>query len=351
MKQIERLKHIYLKLSESPQEIKSLQSSFNNIGIDVSTRQLYRDIIDVSNFLLQAGETIEQYTQEYNRKLWVLKRNTNAEPISDYDIDTYIISRAIVPLSLRLGRKASLHKIYSLLNENLANSKVQNKTTWDGGTLINSHFYDVPFDAEFQERLDKIIWATTNYRRLIIESYSGDSVSLHKSTVFPITYNPLKIIFHRNSFFVAGIDKAQNKILVLDIYQIRDFTLSNDTFKFKRQKAQVDDNLKQRFGVTQNIDDKVYKIILEFSSTTGMYVENHIWHNSQTFEILENGNYLLKLKCGINRELVGWIFQWMGNVKILQPSILKQYYQTQLKQMLSNSTQASVEYSNIFQPE
>lgn len=351
MKQIDRLKHIYIQLSEAPQDVKSLHSSFSSIGVHVSNRQLYRDIIDVGKSLLRLGETIEQHTQEYNRKLWVLKRNIEAAPISDYDLDTYILSRATVPLGLRIGRKTSLKKIYSLLSDNLAKSKVQNKTNWDGGTLVNSHFYDVPFDANFQDRLDQIIWATTNHRRLIIESYSGDSVSLNKSTTFPFTYNPLKIIYHRNSFFLAGIDTKQNQPIVLDIYQIQSFLLSNETFKFKRQKAQIDDDLKNRFGITQNIDSKVYEIKLEFSSTTGMYVQNHIWHHSQIFEVLSNGNYILKLKCGINRELVGWIFQWMGNITIVEPQILKDYYQIQLKKILSNTVQNSIEYSNIFQPE
>ena len=30
------------------------------------------------------------------------------------------------------------------------------------------------------------------------------------------------------------------------------------------------------------------------------------------------------LNCGINRELIGWIFQWMSNVKVIKPEILKE---------------------------
>jgi len=34
---------------------------------------------------------------------------------------------------------------------------------------------------------------------------------------------------------------------------------------------------------------------------------------------------ILKLQCGINRELIGWIFQWMSNVKVKQPKRLQQF--------------------------
>ncbi|MET4080671.1 putative DNA-binding transcriptional regulator YafY [Pedobacter sp. UYP30] len=42
----------------------------------------------------------------------------------------------------------------------------------------------------------------------------------------------------------------------------------------------------------------------------------------------------MKMECGINLELVGWLFQWMGNVKIVEPTILKDLYQQQLDKML-----------------
>lgn len=105
-----------------------------------------------------------------------------------------------------------------------------------------------------------------------------------------------------------------------------------------------------RFGITQNMDEKVYDIELEFSSVTGFYVKNHIWHDTFTAQSLPNGNWLMKMRCGINRELVGWIFQWMGNVKIINPPELKELYQQQLEKMFVLNEGGELTYSNIFQP-
>ena len=59
----------------------------------------------------------------------------------------------------------------------------------------------------------------------------------------------------------------------------------------------------------------------------------------------------MKMHCGINRELVGWIFRWMSNVKIIGPKKLKDLYLQQLNIINKNySNNASLNYSNIFKP-
>ncbi len=79
-------------------------------------------------------------------------------------------------MGISIGRKNSLQKIYSLLNDNLANSKIEQNNNWRSDSLESTHFYEVPFDASYQIVLDQILWATTNHRNIIIEAYTGDSV-------------------------------------------------------------------------------------------------------------------------------------------------------------------------------
>jgi predicted DNA-binding transcriptional regulator YafY len=74
----------------------------------------------------------------------------------------------------------------------------------------------------------------------------------------------------------------------------------------------------------------VYSITLEFSSSTGQFIKQYFWHSSQTFKE-QNGKIIMQLQCGINRELIGWLFMWMYNVKVIEPLILKEYYTKSLK--------------------
>ena len=95
---------------------------------------------------------------------------------------------------------------------------------------------------------------------------------------------------------------------------------------------------------------KIYNIKIEFTSVTGALVSKYFWHHSQHFE-KNKGNHILTMKCGINRELLGWIFQWMYNIRIVEPAILKEYYDKALDEMIVNrKNNIPFVYRNIFEP-
>ncbi len=121
------------------------------------------------------------------------------------------------------------------------------------------------------------------------------------------------------------------------------------TYDYKIAKAFFDQELQKRFGVTKNINNEVYDIKIEMSPVLAGFIKNHFWHPSQKFS-KKNNNYSMHIKCGINRELMGWLFQWMYNIKIIQPPILIDYYQKTLEEMQKNSlSKKRLMYRNIFE--
>jgi hypothetical protein len=59
---------------------------------------------------------------------------------------------------------------------------------------------------------------------------------------------------------------------------------------------------------------------------------------------------ILHLKCGINRELIGWLFQWLYNIRIIEPKILEDYYQKTIDEIQKNSiSDKMLVYRNIFE--
>ena len=91
-----------------------------------------------------------------------------------------------------------------------------------------------------------------------------------------------------------------------------------------------------RFGITANMDHEIYDIEIEFSEFTGKFITHNFWHHSQSITQQENGNYQMKLRCGINRELVGWIFQWMSNARVIKPQILQSLVKEKHLEILDN---------------
>lgn len=351
MKQLERLKHIYGLLSHTPQTIDSLQAALKSLGAEVSNRQLYRDLEDVGNYFLRDQERLELKNQEFNKKLYVINRHNGAGTINNYDIDSYFINKLMIPLGILEGRKSSIDKFRDIFANYLNSSRVEHNANWDGSSMLNTHFNEVVFDEQFQEKFNQILWSVSNHRAMEIVSCKGDSVSRYRSISFPFIFHPLKVIYHRGSFFVAGIIESSKRCLVLDLYQISEFKLSNQSFPFKKENAILDRNLKNRFGVGQSINDDVYDVIIEFASLTGEFVKSHLWHHSQRFELLDNGNFRMHLKCGINRELIGWIYMWMGHAKIIQPQILKDYHREQMNSIREVNQSDHVVYNDLRQPD
>ncbi len=96
-------------------------------------------------------------------------------------------------------------------------------------------------------------------------------------------------------------------------------------------------------------NSNIYTIQIEISNVLSEFIQNHTWHHSQEFE-KKKGKMLLTLTCGINRELLGWLLQWMYNIKIIEPKILRTYYERTIKEVLAvHDAKKSLVYKNIFE--
>lgn len=160
----------------------------------------------------------------------------------------------------------------------------------------------------YQEILEDVIWSIQNKRKVVIQKLRYDYTSISSVPEYPEIFLPVQLIYHRGVLHVGGCLQRSGTLIVLALEQIVDYELTNEMFDSAPVLKKLEQQVLERFGVTENMDDEVYDIELEFSALTGVFVKNQFWHRSQKFETLESGNYLMKLKCGINRELVGWIF-------------------------------------------
>ena len=96
-------------------------------------------------------------------------------------------------------------------------------------------------------------------------------------------------------------------------------------------------------------NSNINTIQIEISNVLSEFIQNHTWHHSQQFE-KKKGKILLTLTCGINRELLGWLLQWMYTIKIIEPKILRTYYERTIKEILAvHDAKKSLVYKNIFE--
>lgn len=219
----------------------------------------------------------------------------------------------------------------------------------NSNSAVNTEFYTQYLTPSKLKTIEVIEEALFQKKRLEIslvkDDLTGDNLELdsHESTVCPI-----ELIYHRNSYYLGCYNLTKKRIDIYGITQLEQIKLGPTYSGYKDYKKILDLELNKRFGVTKNIDDKVYDIEIEFTSATGRFIEDHHWHPTQKV-IKSKGNYILTLQCGINRELIGWIFLWMYNVKILNPPKLKSLYEKTLQEcQLTSKGETPFVYRNIF---
>lgn len=175
---------------------------------------------------------------------------------------------------------------------------------------------------------------------------TGDNFSFTSKKIQII---PVLIIFHRNNYYVGGYNLTQNNVVIYGVRQMEGVTILPKKCKPNDYFNLVSKEMASRFGVTKNINPSVYTIKIEISTVLSEFIQNHTWHHSQQFE-KKKGKTLLTLTCGINRELLGWLLQWMYNIKIVEPKIVRTYYEKTIKEVMAvHNNKKLLVYKNIFE--
>ena len=352
MIQLERIQQLHALLEQQPATVIQLLAALKGKGFKVEKRQLYWDLLAMEKHYLRAGETLFMETGQYNKRTYILKQPILEKAIAVFDINTYQLCVKTLPIFFNSERAASLKKFKTILDRFVLQNRKSTYTYLEPAKLMSTHFYESSFDGSFHQSMEDLIWAIAQNKIISIEALRGDATSLHQQIKVPFNIKPVSIIYHRGDFILSGFDTHSHIFTTINISKISSYQLLNTTFAYKRLQQQAQQILSERFGITNNINNKVYQIELEFSSATGDFVSKYHWHTSQIFTELPNGNYRCTFNCGINRELVGWIFHWMNNVRIIKPKLLKEFYQQQLDKMNQlQQAPSSLIYSNIFQPE
>ncbi len=347
-----RLIKIYNSLRNGPKTIEGIQEWAKKSGINLSGRSLHRDLKTMEGKPIFDGEYLQSVPGDKNQLKWkIVYDNSSEELLKLSTINTFYLLKNFAPLSIIKARQAEINHIEQLFYEQNSKSRFELKAAAGLPSIDSSHFYEVPYTQTYHDHLSRCLWAVENRQKIIITAINFDHTGLSESVKLPQTLLPMQILNHRGCIHLSGLLEEPEILLILAIEQIAGFETTDVKFTHSTVRPAFEQQMQKRFGVTENIDDEVYDIRLEFSAMTGSFVEKHQWHPTQKFTQQHNGNWLMNLTCGINRELVGWIFQWMSNVKVLEPPVLQQLVQDRLQAMSSlYQTDAPLQSNNVFRP-
>ena len=133
---------------------------------------------------------------------------------------------------------------------------------------------------------------------------------------------PLELFFHRGRVFLGGATDNMKEINFSVDSNLK-YSLTNQTFKRSKYLKAYKESVANLFGSSAPLNNKLYNIKLEFTDSFGEATEQCIFHHSQYWTTLKNGNKMMHMHCSIGRELVGFLSHGLDKVKVHQPKILK----------------------------
>ncbi len=348
LKQTERLKIIYDFLKQTSAAANTILEYLKQKDGEISLRQLQRDLKEVEKIFLQPNEHLTVTVAGYRKKIWKINSIGTKSELNQKTINTLCLAILTQPNLLKENRKD--HLFNDFLQDTLQQSKNE-IINGDNQQLINTHFYEITKDTVFNANIDDLIWAISHKKHIhILELINDYTVDNHIFKTEKIDFSPVSILYHRGAFLVTGVENHKQEIVIYEIGQLKKIKILDKGYNFEQLSKKIKTELDKRFGITKNINNKVYDIKLEFTSVTGALVSKYHWHHSQHFN-KKKGNHIMTMKCGINRELLGWLFQWMYNIRIVEPLILQEYYDKTLDEMIANrKCKKPLVYRNIFVP-
>lgn len=335
MSQLKRMETLYQSLEENPKTIEELNAQLVKAGFTISKRQIYNDLKQLSLNYLRPVEFLKVDTGRYNKKIFRLIKKSDEIELDYRDITTFQLTRTSAPRIINNGRHTSMNKFKNVYKSFIAKNQTL-YTFMHEQQNTRTNFFEALYDEKYNKTMDDIIWSIANEKYLMINDILGDATSSAHLYQLPFMFKPLQLIYHRGDYVVAGYEKNKKDLIVLNISRVIKYEITQNSFSSKRILNECKIEMSKRFGVTTNMDKKIYRIKLQFSSFTGAFISNYFWHESQKFYQIGNDNWILELKCGINRELVGWLFLWMSNVKVVTPLVLKKLYENELSYVNEN---------------
>lgn len=347
MKQLERIKFIYNLLVN---ENLSKQAIVQRLESKVTLRQIERDLKDLEKYYLQEDErlSVNKISKEYSYQIIQESNNkTQLQPSEFIAYDLVVNSGN----TILFDKNVKVLELFEQYKKSIQNDCFNSVGFPISNIIDRTNFYELEKDEQFHKNIELLYKAISSEKKIFVSKikYYATAENNTDLEINDLELIPVKIIYHRGDFYLCSFYKKTFR--TDEVGQIIGIKILDGKFDRKTQVQKADLELKKRFGISKNTDNKIYDIELQFSESTGVFVEKFFWHSSQEFKYTNNRNVLMKLECGINRELVGWIFQWMKNVKINKPKELIDKYNEMLEGINKNRDKNQVLSTNIFNKE
>lgn len=309
-----------LKKIESESKWFGLNELAGSFGATV--KQIERDI----GVLIQAGFPIEQEGKGKDKRVrFKMQSGTLSIPLTTNNLIALYLSMNL--LSFLEG--TPYFRAMKELVEKV--SAVLPKDTLKKLDEIRKSFFAVrdPWKSYSEKAgiIATINEAVISRRKLSIR-YKGPSWKAGKDYII----HPYVVFLHKNALYVGGPTEDKGQMRFFAVKRIVAASIVQQTFDMPKD-FKLEDHLKGAFGI---VAETPRKVEIKFDADVAPYIEEAIWHESQSIKSQDDGSVILTMKVGITEELIWWILSYGHHATVIEPQDLANEIRKRLHKALGN---------------
>jgi len=150
-----------------------------------------------------------------------------------------------------------------------------------------------------------------------------------------LCFHPYYLKQYNNRWFVFGRIDGRDNMTNMAIDRIQQLKESKAAF-IENDAVNFDEFFEDMIGVSESIDRKPEKIVLQINKELWPYIETKPLHGSQKLVKKTKDYTVISLLVHINYELIALLFSLGEKVKILEPVTLAKEIKLKAKQLIKN---------------
>ena len=131
--------------------------------------------------------------------------------------------------------------------------------------------------------------------------------------------DPYRVWYRSGALYVIGHDHKSGELRTFAVDRIREPELTEARFEIP-EDFDFAARTAGSFGV---VAEEPERVRVRFARRRALYVQEHVWHESQQVESEEEGSVVLALEVGTGDELRQWILSFGADAEVLEPEHLR----------------------------
>jgi predicted DNA-binding transcriptional regulator YafY len=179
----------------------------------------------------------------------------------------------------------------------------------------------------FQETLDRVHQATQERRHIEMEYFSmRRGARSHRRVA------PYKVWFYNETFYLIGYCELRRGIRLFAVDRIERLEILDSRFE-PPEGFDANEFMQASFGVFQG---EAVQVRIHFSPAVAGYIEERVWHPSQTLEHQSDGSLIFGAQVAGLEEIKYWTLKWGAGATVLTPEALRTAVAEEVREMAAN---------------